>query len=338
MQQQQARKKLTFEPMTPQKVGNDWQVLIAVTLSEGQDVIDGSNIVFYVNGIVEADVATTDVNGRAQKIINLPQGQQRQFTITAQVQGIAVSATNQVNLPREEVPIIELEVATPQRVGGDWQGLATITVSRNQQPFGGVQVQILVNNQAQGQPLLTNAQGRAQIVLNFPASGGSFNVAAQVVNTLAYVNTVVTIPLLIKKMPHRVEVKADGNLGLYTIHVIVVDENGRGVKSSLRFYSLRGVSNPKTSKAYGDYKDVETDDNGALAFPMQFETKETEVGVIVLGTAIDAKVILDGPRGFKLPSLDPTQPKKSWWKMMKDGWNTGGRQIKEEKDKRRGQK
>jgi len=335
-QQQQARKKLTFEPMAPQKIGNDWQVLVAVTFSEGQDVIDGANIVFYVNGIAEADVATTDVNGRAQKIINLSQGQQRQFTITAQVQGTAVSATNQVNLPREEVPQIELEVATPQRVGSDWQGLATITVNRNQQPFGGAQVQTFVNNQAQGQSLLTNAQGRAQIVLNFPASGGSFNVAAQVVNTIAYVNVIVTIPLPIKKTPHRIEIKADGNRGLYTLHVIVVDEMGKGVEAGLRFYSLRGAVDPDDNlRDYHDYEDFRTDANGVYSFPVQFDFREMEVGIIVLGTAIDQKVILAGPKNQPMSALTQAEENLSPLEKIKLAWNKAG-EVKKELKNRRG--
>jgi len=332
---QQARSRMRLEYSVPQRAGDQWQVIVTAILSLGQDVLAGEEVQFYVNGVIDGGPEVADGNGRVQRQIIFPVGQ-RGISVSVQQVGGVLMASTQINVPQEVPPQIALEVATPLRVGDHWEAVAVATVTRDQRPIAGVAVQFSVNLAAQGMALQTDNSGRVQQVLNFSGMGGAINTTAEAVGSAARVNIVVQIPMATKKAPHKVEIKVDGSRGLYTIHVIVVDAEGRGVESDLEFCGLLGSVDPTNNLDvdYPDFVERKTSEKGFYSFPIKFEFKEMDVRVIVLGTAIDQKVVLAGPKNQRMPNLTLDEENLSVWEKMKLAWKKAGEKKQELKNKK----
>lgn len=90
-----------------------------------------------------------------------------------------------------------------------------------------------------------------------------------------------------KIVPTDLELKSTGGEGHYIVIATILKADGSGIKGEIRFLFQ------------GCPVDFPTDDRGVVEIPVDFVTRQEELRFLVLGTAIDKTLRLNGPKPKK---------------------------------------
>lgn len=114
--------KVAIETEEPEKIGDSWSILTTAIVSQGNRVLDGREVQFFINGPAYSQPTQTDDNGRAQIDIQSIDSNAKRISIEAQVVGQATRARKIIELPKKETSKkstpAELTV-DPRRLGNE---------------------------------------------------------------------------------------------------------------------------------------------------------------------------------------------------------------------------
>lgn len=126
---------VVVEAETPQKIGDQWQVLVTAIISQGKQAVEGQAVQFFLNGLSVGTSAQTDENGRVSLNVDIPLNL-KSAAIEAQIIGQSFRARKMIALSKEskesgkQIPA-EL-IVDPARVGNKINFLIRIIDEKKQ--------------------------------------------------------------------------------------------------------------------------------------------------------------------------------------------------------------
>lgn len=220
--------------------------------------------------------------------------------------------------PRQPQPIkVAIETEEPQKIGDSWSILATAIVSQGNRTLDGREVQFFVSGLTYSQPTQTDDNGRAQINIQNVDATKPISIEAQLIGQPSKSRRVVPPKSSGNKCSSDLEIKAEGKDGVYQVNMQILDAEGKGVPGVIRVMS-EDETNDYTSESDGScFREITI-------------SKSQEVHFLVLGTAVNKKLSLLGPRKPQLKCPRTPTNVTGFFSGLVNGWEKRKEKNKEE--------
>ena len=220
--------------------------------------------------------------------------------------------------PRPPQPIkVAIETEEPKKIGDSWSILATAIVSQGNRTLDGREVQFFVDGIIYDQPVQADSNGRAQIdIVGIDQNAQRVSIEAQIVGQSSRARKVISLPETKKGVkPNDLEIRTEGKNGDYQIHMQIVGSECQGVKGTIRIICRNGK------------EDMVSKDNGSCFKKMRLAESQ-EIHFCVLGTAVDKKLFLLGPKKPHHPCPPTPKSVTGFFNGLEAGWKKRKRQEK----------
>ncbi|MBI5306318.1 hypothetical protein HZB04_01910 [Candidatus Wolfebacteria bacterium] len=165
---------------------------------------------------------------------------------------------------------IILETEDPQKIGDQWQILATVIANRDKWSLVGQPIQFFLNGLKVGNPAQTDENGRTLLNIDIPSNIKSATIEAQIVGQAIMARKIVVLPKEDnKQVPAELIVNPARINNQISFLILVVDEKNIGVKKAKITVVDSGTISTVSADEDGEYIhkiDIQQGEEREIAF------------------------------------------------------------------------